>query len=519
MARPGFVLEVDDRTPPLVISDGDGFRSERLPLGARVVYPADPLDPVADVREAIARALDDPMESAPLSERLRPGMKLAIAFDDNTRPVPRMRGVDVRAAVLEAVLTRAARAGVDDVALICGTGLNRRLTAAELEQLVGERVFRSFYADGLLTNHDAEDAEHLTEVGSTEAGVVGLNASVAGSDLLVYVHVAVTPRGGGLAQVASTLTAAATIGQISGLAGLQSTDQHGHLMVAEAIGAVVGEAVEVFAVDAVLDNDTYAGPLDFLGRREWEWRIKERARWAALRRGLALTPPRSRRRLVNAVEGGYRPIAIHAGNPYAVQAAGKEMVLAQQLVEVDGQSDVGIVGVPQANPYSVDSITNPVLAAWGGLVGAFGSHTGTPLVRPGGALILFHPLAAEFSPLHHPSYVDFFAEVLTAGTKPQQIQADFEERFAGDPWYVHLYRTSHAFHGVHPIHLWYAVATAAEHLGDVVWVGADRTSAERMGFRAASTLADALEIVASTVGRTPSITYLHSPPPVVADVR
>jgi hypothetical protein len=53
----------------------------------------------------------------------------------------------------------------------------------------------------------------------------------------------------------------------------------------------------------------------------------------------------------------------------------------------------------------------------------------------------------------------------------------------------------------------------------VVCVGADRGSVDRLGFRAASTLADALEIVAASVGRTPSISYLHAPPQIVTDVR
>jgi hypothetical protein len=40
-----------------------------------------------------------------------------------------------------------------------------------------------------------------------------------------------------------------------------------------------------------------------------------------------------------------------------------------------------------------------------------------------------------------------------------------------------------------------------------------------LGFRAATTLRDALEIAASTVGTSPSITYLHNPPHLLADVR
>ena len=41
-----------------------------------------------DVREAIRAALDAPLDSEPLTQRLRPGMRLTIAFDDNTAPVP-----------------------------------------------------------------------------------------------------------------------------------------------------------------------------------------------------------------------------------------------------------------------------------------------------------------------------------------------------------------------------------------------------------------------------------------------
>ena len=43
VSRPGFVLEVDDRTPPIVVHEGEGFRLEDFPLGTRVVYPPESL--------------------------------------------------------------------------------------------------------------------------------------------------------------------------------------------------------------------------------------------------------------------------------------------------------------------------------------------------------------------------------------------------------------------------------------------------------------------------------------------
>ncbi len=511
MGRPGFVLEVDDRTPPLLVPDGDRFRLEKFPLGSRVIYPAESLARVPDLGEAITAALDAPLDSEPLSALLEPDMRLTIAFDDIGTPTPRMRRPDIRGKVIEAVLTLAAAAGVDDVALVSANGLNRRMTPEELEYIVGERVFRSFHADGLLTNHDAEDANNLAKIGGTVAGEIALNARAAGSDLLIFVHLIDAPPRGAAA-IATGLGSTATVGQLSGVRAVGSG-------AAAEIADLVTSAVRVFEIDAVLDNEVFAAPVEFLGHREWEWSLQNRATWFGLRRGLEWTPQRARRRLMNRAEGDYHATLVAAGAPAAVQAASLAQVAAQQLVEVSAPADVGVLGVGAHTPYSVDSITNPVLAAWSGLAAAFGSHTGSPFVRAGGALILYHPLHAEFSPLHHPSYVDFFTDVLTVTTDPDQIAADYEEKFANDAWYVHLYRTSQAFHGVHPMHLWYQTAAARQHTSDIVWVGADRESAARMGFRAASTLADALEMVASTVGRTPSISYLHSPPAVLVDIK
>jgi hypothetical protein len=158
-------------------------------------------------------------------------------------------------------------------------------------------------------------------------------------------------------------------------------------------------------------------------------------------------------------------------------------------------------------------------AAWHALGVGYNSVTGGPLVRPGGAVIVFHPLTQDFSTLQHPATIDFCADVLPTTTDAGELADRFESKFADDPWYTELYRSSQAFHGLHPFHLWYQLAPAAEQAGDVVFVGGDRRSADRLGFRAASTLADALEITSATVGRTPRIRYLHTPPALLGDVR
>ena len=93
MSRPGFVLEVDDRTPPLIVHEGLGFRLEdKFPLGTRVVYPPESLPAVPDVEEAIREALLNPVDSEPLPELLFSGMRLTIAFDDLSLPLPTHEG-------------------------------------------------------------------------------------------------------------------------------------------------------------------------------------------------------------------------------------------------------------------------------------------------------------------------------------------------------------------------------------------------------------------------------------------
>ncbi|WP_226966138.1 hypothetical protein [Tessaracoccus defluvii] len=57
MSRPGFVLEVDDRTPQLLTMSGAQLRLDRLGVGTHVVYAADAeesSDPVPLIDSALS---------------------------------------------------------------------------------------------------------------------------------------------------------------------------------------------------------------------------------------------------------------------------------------------------------------------------------------------------------------------------------------------------------------------------------------------------------------------------------
>ncbi len=113
------------------------------------------------------------------------------------------------------------------------------------------------------------------------------------------------------------------------------------------------------------------------------------------------------------------------------------------------------MGIPYICPYNVHSIMNPILVMCTGLGYFFNLYRGKPLVREGGVVIMTHPTLPDFHPVHHPSYIDFYEQVLADTTDPHVMSEKWEKQYAEDDWYRHLYRTSNAYHGVHPFYMWY----------------------------------------------------------------
>jgi hypothetical protein len=281
---------------------------------------------------------------------------------------------------------------------------------------------------------------------------------------------------------------------------------------------LAASGVKVFQIETTLNNDTFPDQFRFLQRREWEWSVRDRAGFLAVSKSLDRTPDRLARSIFQSIRAPHAVTSVQAGEVEAVHDRAAEHLHAQQSVEVAGQTDVLTMGLPYLCPYNVNSVMNPVLVMCLGLGYLFNMYRGKPLVRPGGALIMSHPTPWAFDPVHHPSYIDFFEQVLPETTDPLEIEAKYEEAFATDPWYVHLYRTGHAYHGVHPFYMWYWGAHALQHLGAVIVVGGDRRAVRRMGFKPASNLGDALEMAEDVVGPDPSITHLHAPPLLMANV-
>ena len=422
-------------------------------------------------------------------------MKLTIAFDDISLPLPPMRRPDVRQRVIEAVLDVAAAAGVDDVHLIAALALHRRMTEAELRHAVGDRVYDAFAPHGLLYNHDAEDPDGMAFIGETSQGRGGGDQQagrherpdrlrehqprVDGRRLEVHRH---RP---GLLQVAPPPPQRrddAALPQLHGppqeRAPLARTGAWARCSRTAASRSSRSRRRS--------NNDTFgtSGPMSVLQKREWEWTARDRATFIGMKAGLDRMPIKARRKIFNSWLAPYGITSVQAGEVEAVHEVTTENVFKQQLVAIEGQTDILTMGLPYICPYNVNSIMNPILVMCLGLGYFFNMYRGQPLVREGGVLIMSHPTPWEFHPVHHPSYIDFFEQVLADTTDPVEIEQRYEKQYAEDEWYRHLYRTSYAYHGVHPFYMWYWGSHGLAHLGKVIIVGGEPRSVRRLGFTA-----------------------------------
>ena len=528
--RPGLVLDVDASTPPVLFHHGENFRMEKLPVGrSRIIYPAEPLRGLENPNQAIRDALESPIESDPLRTLMSPGMKLTIAFDDISLPLPPMRKPDIRQRIIEAVLDIAAEVGVDDVHIIAALALHRRMTEAELRHAVGDRVYDAFAPSGRLYNHDAEDPDGMTHLGTTNHGEeVQISKRAVDSDLTVYVNINLVSMDGGHKSTATGLSGYTALRHHHNVDTMRKStsfmDQENSELHTKnwRQGDVIRNAgVKIFQIETTINNNTFGetGPMSMLQKREWEWTGRDRAKFVAMQGGLNYMSAGARRRVFHNWKAPYELTSVQAGEIEAVHKVTTENTYAQHLVPVEGQTDIMTMGLPYICPYNVNSVMNPILVAVLGLGYFFNLYRGKPLVREGGVLIMSHPTPWDFNPVHHPSYIDFFEQVLADTTDPIKMEKKYEKQYAEDEWYRHLYRTGYAYHGVHPFYMWYWCAHALEHLGQVIIVGGEAKAVRRLGFRPASTLQDALEMASDTVGPQPTITHFHNPPMLMADVK
>jgi len=287
----------------------------------------------------------------------------------------------------------------------------------------------------------------------------------------------------------------------------------------ERMGDVERKHMKIFTIETTLNGDTCHHALGFLQKREQDWNLIDSINFHASRIGLRLLPGGLRRKAYNALPAPYGLTGVHAGDTEAVHAKTLANIHRQHLVSVPAPADIAVIGLPSIGPYNVDSILNPILVQCLGLGYFFNFYRNQPYVKKGGVIIMLHPLENKFHMVHHPSYYDFWEEVLPQSRDPHELGHRFEKSFAENERYIDLYRNSYAYHGVHPFYMWYWGAHGAAHVGKVITVNPVSTlAANRLGYDIAPTFDAAIHRARDIAGRDASIMYFHCPPVMMCDL-
>ena len=520
------VAYIDKNSAPRLMFSGDKLIEVDMPVGTRVIYPNPPMEGLKDVDAAIRYAINHPYNSEPLYAKLKPGMKVFIAIDDLSMPLPPMKRPDIRERVLTIVLKLLEEHGVDDYEMCIATAFHRRMTADEIRYMVGDKIFNKYYPDRLY-NHDAEDMDNMEYIGTTDHGEeVELNKKAVNSDLLIYVNMNLVPMNGGHKSVSVGLCGYRSLKAHHNPGTLRKCDSYMDPNPQKSalrksimrMGRLANEHLNVFTIETTVNTRMFDKPLEFLAKNEDTFTKVEKLAAKALLKTLEKLPQKAREKIFQKVPSPYGVTGVFAGETEAAHVQTVKRSFEQYAVPVQGQADIVVCGIPYISPYNVNAFLNPLLVQVLAQGYFFNMYRGKPLVKKNGTMIITHPCTDYFDPEQHAPYIEFFHRLLPQTRDAMQLHK-MEEEFASNPTYIEMYRFGHAYHPAHPFFMWYWGEPGRQHVGRVIVVGADNNYVpEVLGYETAQNMQEALDMARDTAPASPDITMLHVPPILMADV-
>ena len=146
-----------------------------FPDGRTTVIEPAWVDGLPDQAGAVRQAVENPVGSAPLRERVGRGQTVAISVCDVTRPMP-------SATVLPVVLEALSHVPADRIAILIASGTHRATTRDELVEMLGADVVDRCR----IVVHDAFDDARLVSLGEVEGGIpVWLNRTWVEADVRI----------------------------------------------------------------------------------------------------------------------------------------------------------------------------------------------------------------------------------------------------------------------------------------------------------------------------------------------
>jgi nickel-dependent lactate racemase len=416
-------------TKKVAVDYGDRKLDIEVPDSATLAEFADP--PLLDDPEgAIRAALAQPLGMPPLAELARPGMSVAIGFDDVTRPSLPAR------LILPRIVEELERAGVKDrdILFVNACSNHRKNTRTELANHLGPEIFNRFWPLDRIRNHDCSDPQGLRYFGVTDSGrYVEHNRAFMDADLQIY-------QGNVSAQAWKGYTGT---GAIIGLASTKSiASHHSFHTVPDAMRKKqAGAKVPGMKPEMTAFLEKATGKKTFY---------------------------------VNAVTGSGGQLAgVFAGHASAVTPPAWELAGRCFTREVP-QADVLVVGL--GAQYSYGSSNNTLIAAVGACVPPRYSPD-APVLREGGVVIALTPSTGWIDPERYPSY----QPLIDLYRRHHDIRAlvDYEETFDANRAFLDRYTHGFGYPPLHAFWIFYELEYALQRAGAVIVAGTPNPGAFR----------------------------------------
>jgi nickel-dependent lactate racemase len=141
----------------------DGITVDFPPEVRVTVIRKHPMIPLADPIAEVKKAIENPIQSDPLTRLARDKKKVCILICDVTRPVP-------NGTILPPLLEALYAAGIskDNILILVATGLHRANEGEELREIIGaDEIYNSCCVE----NHYARDREAHVDLGQTSSGI------------------------------------------------------------------------------------------------------------------------------------------------------------------------------------------------------------------------------------------------------------------------------------------------------------------------------------------------------------
>jgi hypothetical protein len=461
-----------------MVSCGTGKIPAHLPPDRSRIVPGPPpaAPPLPDAAAAFRHALAHPAGMPALEKLVGKGAKVTIGIQDGRNANYHPDDQDLRILGLPILMEQLQQQGVkpEDTRIIVANALHRRWTRKEMTHILGPRL--PYTLGGRLSCTDVTDHDQYVNLGMTRRGMeVMVHRSVLESDLFIYLS---TPFGffaGGWKSI------------LVGMGNWESIRYH-HRPWPFASGKSVQDP----------KNSSFHKLLNEMG---------ELIDAELARRG---HPPILKVEGILTTDTPQRFAAIDAGLITPVRDMHLDLQISQLVADVEGQTDVLLLGMPDGDGYSRLSVFNPIHCRNKALSGLFNAYHDNPLVRQGGILIVANPFEPKFSMLNHPSYHTLYHDVLPSMQDPVEVWDTYSEEFAHRPEFVHQYKNGFAYFGSHPIILYGQGLYARNHLGGVFAAGVPAEHAEvarRLGFEPFQSIDDALCEAEARLGTGCSITY------------